>query len=456
MKTFIIFVLLLAGVAHTAEEAVATLESLTQDLADADERVRMRACESLGRMGEKMGPAALAIGGLAVNDKSSSVRQFAAQSLGELAMRTREAPGENDDALVRLLAKALGDPEAKVRILASQSLGYFQKNADPATMALVFVMNNDGKIKVRHTASASLGQIGRFKGPESGKAVPHLAKALSDDDPEIRRLAAYVLSLFGDASLPAMPKLIESLRDGPPQAQMEAASTLGGYGPSAITAVPLLLAKVKQEQNLQLRAVAAKAAVRIDPGQLKVVVDILEEATRSKDSGIRLFALQALLEIDENRTYIEPTLKRMQGDEIVDIQLIVARAMEDSLEMPSGAENPPELPVDGEKLAAAPKVTLEDATGDDADAALSILRKFLGHWQKHEFGKAELLVDGRLRQGWRKQMEKLPMALRSIDDIRVFKHRGMLRARAHFTSSTKGEHVLDLIFLDGKWWIWGD
>ncbi len=456
MKAFILSVLLLAGVAHTAEEAVATLESLTQDLADADERVRMRACESLGRMGEKAGPSAMAIGALAVNDKSSSVRQFAVQSLGELAKRTREAPGENDDVLVRLLAKALEDPEAKVRILAAQSLGYFQRNADSATMALVFVINNDGNIKVRHTAIAALGQIGRFKGPESGKAVPHLAKALSDDDPEIRRLAAYVLSLFGDASLPALPKLIDSLRDGPPQAQMEAASTLGGYGPSAITAVPLLLTKVKQEQNLQLRGVAAKAVLRIDPGQLKVVVDILEEATRSKDSGIRLFALEALLEIDAKRIHIGPTLKRMQSDEIIDIQLMVARAMEDSREMPSGAENATVLPAEGEMAAAAPKVTLEETTVDDADAALDTLRKFLGHWQKQEYEKAELLVDERLRQGWRKQMEKRPMVLLAIDDIRVFKRKDNLRARAHITTSPKGGHGLDLMFIDEKWWISGD
>jgi HEAT repeat protein len=456
MKVFILFTLLLGGLAHSASDAVATLESLTQDLADADQGVRMRACDSLGRMGEKAGPAAMAIGGLAVNDKSPSVRQMAAQSLGEIARLTREAPGDNDEVLVRFLAKALGDPEANVRLISAQSLGYFQRNADSATMALVFVANNDGNAKVRHTAIASLGQIGRFKGPESGKAVPHLAKALSDDDPEIRRLAAYVLSLFGDASLPAMPKLIESLRDGPPQAQMEAASTLGGYGPSAITTVPLLLAKVKQEQNLQLRATAAEAAVRIDPGQLKVVVDILDEATRSKDSGVRLFALKALLEIDAKRIHIGPTLKRMQSDEIIDIQLMVARAMEDSREIPSGAENSTVLPTEGDKVAAATKVTLEDATADDADAALAILRKFLGHWEKQEFAKAELLVDERLRQGWRKQMEKRPMALRSIDDIRVFRHKETLRARVHFTSMPNQGHGLDMIFKEAKWWISGD
>jgi HEAT repeat protein len=451
----VLFVAMFVAVAQSTDEHVATLESLTQDLADSDERVRVKACDSLGRLGEKANPAALAIGVLAVNDKSPFVRQMAAQSLGYIALHTRETPSANDDALVDLLTKALRDPEANVRLMAAQSIGHFQKNADSATMTLAMVATSDGNAKVRKAAVSSLGTIGRFNGPESKKAVPYLTKALSDDDPEIRRLSAYVLSLFGEASLPALPKLMDSLRDGPAKAQKEAARTLGGYGPAAISAVPLLLDKVKQERDLQLRGVAAKAVVRIDPSQLKTVVGILEEGSLAKDSGIRIFALQALLEVDDKRAYILPTLKRMQSDEIIDIQLMVAEAMENVRELARAAANEQVLPARDGKAVGAPKVTFQDATRDDADAALAMLRTFLDLWQNKEYTKAEALVDERVRLGWRKQMEQRTMSLRSIDDINVFKSKDMLRARAHISTAPKGGLGLDLMFIDGKWWMTG-
>jgi hypothetical protein len=129
-----------------------------------------------------------------------------------------------------------------------------------------------------------------------------------------------------------IPKLIDTLRDGPPPAQVEAARTLAGHGPAAIAAVPVLFDKLHQRRHLSLRSAAAEAIVRIDPSQWDKVATILIEATRSEDSGIRMFALDALLTTVRKREhftkYVVPTLERLRTDDIVEIQLRAAEELE--------------------------------------------------------------------------------------------------------------------------------
>ncbi len=452
--TTVVVVSLLA-VAAKAEEKQATLESLTKDLANSEAQIRSQACYSLGKMGAKARPAALKIGNILMMDESPSVRQIAAQALGEIAIHTRQTPREDDAILVDMLAKAMRDSNADVRLMAAQAIGNFMRQADSKTLSIAVVATSDGDKRVRKAAVRSLGMIGRGRGPESKKAVPYLTKALSDSDPEISRLATYVLSFFGETSLPALPKLIETLRNGPPQAQKEAARTLGGQGAFAISAVPLLLEKVKQEHHWELRVSASKALVRINPTQLETVAEILIESSRSIDSGTRFFALEALLEVDKERAYIIPTLERMQNDKIVEIQLLAKEAIEDVKEQLAAKERQQARKANVKNESKDTKITFKDATQEDADAALTMLRTFINHWQNKDYKKAEALVDERLRFAWRKQMERRLMHLQSIDDIRVIKHKDILRARAHISIAPKGGLGLDLIFRDGKWWMTG-
>jgi hypothetical protein len=50
-------------------------------------------------------------------------------------------------------------------------------------------------------------------------------------------------------------------------------------------------------------------------------------------------------------------------------------------------------------------------------------------------------------------MKKRKMDLKSVDDIRIFKHRERLLGRVHVTSSPKQGMGIDMEFQNDKWWI---
>lgn len=162
------------GFAQAEEPQDADLNALIKQLESDDARERAAACYGLGKLHEKAEPAAMKVAMLLAKDEDENVRKMAAQTLGEIAVHTQGAPGENPKVLVGVLIDALSDPEAGVRLMAAQSIGNFKKNADPATLALARVVTSDGDSRVRHAAIQSLGTIGHFGGPRSEKALPYL------------------------------------------------------------------------------------------------------------------------------------------------------------------------------------------------------------------------------------------------------------------------------------------
>ena len=89
----------------------------------------------------------------------------------------------------------------------------------------------------------------------------------------------------------------------------------------------MLLEKLKQESHFTLRAEAAEAIVRIDPTKAEEVVKVLIAATRSDDSGNRLFALAALLEVIEEvegvAGQVRPALQRAPTNGSFDLENFV-------------------------------------------------------------------------------------------------------------------------------------
>ncbi len=456
MRPWTIFLTLFLAVFAVMAQAD-DLESLVTKLASDEARARSEACYQLGKLGKDGEPAVEKIAMLLARDKNPNVRLMAAQALGDIAIQVEGSPGENPRFLVGVLRKALADTDARVRLQAAQSLGNFGKNADPASEALAMVATSDGDPKVRRTAIATLGTIGHHGGPESGKALPYLKKALSDPDPEIRRLTAYVLSRFGEASRPLIPKLMETLREGPDRAQKEAARTLGTYGPAAIAAVPVLFDKLKQESHLSLRSEAAESIIRIDPTRADEVATILVAGTRSNDSGVRFFALdgllQAVAEPAQIAQHVKPTLKRLASDEIVEIRLRATEALED-LEEKAG-QAPKVEPAPANENPKEPEILLEDSTAEEAEAAMARVRAFVTAWEKGTLDEAAAMVDERLRLAFRKEMGRDPLRVRAIESLRVFRSRGALRARARIAKGPKGGVSLDLVFREGQWWITG-
>lgn len=96
-----------------------------------------------------------------------SVRETAADSLGRIGV----------DAVPELI-KALGNPDAGLRVQAARALAVI--------------------------------------GPKAGAAVPSLISLLSDDDEAVRRAAARALGQIGPAARDAIPSLIRLLQERPP------------------------------------------------------------------------------------------------------------------------------------------------------------------------------------------------------------------------------------------------
>ena len=96
--------------------------------------------------------------------------------------------------------------------------------------------------------------------------------------------------------------------------------------------------------------------------------------------------------------------------------------------------------------------TAEEA---EAEAALARVRAFTTAWEKGQFEEATAMVDERLRLAFREEMEREPLRVRAIEDLRVFRNRGDLRGRAGVAKAPKGGVSLDLVFRDGQWWITG-
>ena len=89
-------------------------------------------------------------------------------------------------------------------------------------------------------------------------SIADLAKALSDDDPIVRGLAALGLKEASAAALPALDALVARLRDSDTGVRMMAANAIAAIGRKAAPAVPALVAAagVRDEHVHVLRSVA--------------------------------------------------------------------------------------------------------------------------------------------------------------------------------------------------------
>jgi HEAT repeat protein len=125
-----------------------------------------------------------------------------------------------------------------VRQIAAQSLGTIGPKAAPSVPDLLASLRHDCP-NVAADSACALGEImarrangGIAPDPE---AIVALTNALNHSDGEVRRYAAYAISLIGPAASAATPKLIQLLSD--PYMSYTAARALGEMGPAAQNSV---------------------------------------------------------------------------------------------------------------------------------------------------------------------------------------------------------------------------
>jgi alpha-L-fucosidase len=248
---------------------------LLQAMDDPDPEVRWRAEFALGRSG----PRGIKSITSALRNESPKIRFAAAFVLGPLGRRAKDS--------IPALLESLGDPEPGVRVWAAHALGAIDPEdsrvlsaltkslrdtspdvrrvilpvmialgprASGAASALTDLLQ-DADAGIRATACIALGRIG----PDAKTAAPALVARLSDPDPDVRDRAGKALSRIGpDAVMP----VARALSDRDAGVRRLAASILGSFGGDA-KGVSAELTDAAKDGDPGVQKAAAEALKRI-------------------------------------------------------------------------------------------------------------------------------------------------------------------------------------------------
>ena len=205
-----------------------------------------------------------------LQDPSSSVREAAAENLGDLGNTRAVGP----------LIKALSDTDSEVRGWAVYALGDLNdtRAVDPLILAL-----NDTAPNVRGYAALSLGQLG------DTRAVDPLIQTLSAKDSDDRASAAQALGELKDPR--AVNPLILSLKDGNSDVRWCAAEALGKLNDTRVVG-PLIQALKDEEYMVRGRAAEALGNL----GDTRAIEPLIP-SLKDKDEYVQSAAKDALTKL---------------------------------------------------------------------------------------------------------------------------------------------------------------
>jgi HEAT repeat protein len=205
-----------------------------------------------------------------------------------------------------LLARAIRDDDVNTRLTALKALE-----------ALAGVQ---GRWVRQGTWLAGQSESGTFYPVDDplGKAfqsmLPHIAGALTDADAQVRMEAMEVLDALGPAAGPAAPAAAQALSDKNRFVRWSAVRTLKDIGaPAALPAIPML-ARLLEDDDVDVDLAAIDALVHLDPNGYGVpargkpvknapprnAVAALAQAVKSRDGEVRVAAIRALAGMGQN------------------------------------------------------------------------------------------------------------------------------------------------------------
>jgi HEAT repeat protein len=251
--------------------------------------------------------------------------------------------GEPDE--VQKLIRSVGSPDRGERIAAIQDLGYLEAMAKPALPVLqraledhdfeislpaaqailrlgsqdeaikaIKVWLDSREIKARCAALSTLCQLG----PAARSALPDLLRALTDNEVEVRSLAAFAIGPIAREGpeqkevIAAISTLLKQEKDG--YVRYCAIKSLHLMGPHAWTTTEELYKSLHfKEQNARTSADSAQAALhlltRFDPPPVDLLAEIIEDNTVSK--SIQEQALRELAILGKRARAALPALRRL-------------------------------------------------------------------------------------------------------------------------------------------------
>ncbi len=225
--------------------ALPALDELGKALGFDDPSTRAMAARALGKIGPKAKSALPQLEAI-LGDKEASVRIAAAHA-------TYQVTGAATH--VGVLVKALSDASTSVRESACQTLGQMKAGATDAVEPVMKLLD-DKELRIR--AIITLGEIG----PPAKKAAPGLKKALVDKDEEVQVWAAYAhWQITGETkeTLTILEKLLASEKY-----DRQAIHLIGEMGSAAKDSVTTLVAVYRAEEDAIFRQLVGVALKKID------------------------------------------------------------------------------------------------------------------------------------------------------------------------------------------------
>jgi len=191
--------------------------------------------------------------------------------------------------LVPALAALASHKEVRVRLGALYVLEELEAAAAPAVDTLVKALQ-DGDPFVRWAAARVMGKMAPG---QPGKAVPALARALGDENGDVRATAAAALERYGSAAKEAVPALAKAVAGGEPEMRVLAIRALAAVGAEAKPVVPDL-AKALTAAEPEVRLEAVRALGKLGP-TARPARDALVKVLDDPDGDVRRAAADALL-----------------------------------------------------------------------------------------------------------------------------------------------------------------
>ena len=279
------------------------IQQLIRDLNDKSINVRIRAAQTLGRIG----PAAkAAIPALtrALGDPNKRVSEYAKEALKKIQQKIQKTA--DDEKIKQLIRDLDSKNNISTRKKAAETL-YLEdiNNIIPAVNILVPTLikelrKTDNDIVIRIYAEKILGNIG----PAAKNAAPYLREALRDKETGIREYAAEALGNIGPVTDEVIPALLKALGDTHPNVQRRAFKALSKHGIRTNADVIRYFEKAaapavtKARKALMSTNVGVRRLASWDIGNIgwpaRVAVPDLIEALKDGDVDVRINAAWAL------------------------------------------------------------------------------------------------------------------------------------------------------------------
>ncbi|HRU05795.1 MAG TPA: HEAT repeat domain-containing protein [Candidatus Brocadiia bacterium] len=247
-------------------------------LSDVDVQERIKAAETLSKMGEGAAPAAAALVA-ALQDESPAVKNYARAALEGLGGRQAEA--------LPHLIKAIHGEQADAKVMAIgviAKMGEAGRSAGPA----LIVAFKDKDASVRRAAVGALAQVAPGK-----ETVDEMFAMLADKDGGVREEAGRALREAAKSDAEVMDRLVACAKDKKGAEQLAAVKTLGDFGPLAAPAAAVL--RDLAASPAASLAIASLTALRRVAPDAPESVAVFTAALGRREDNIKATAAEALL-----------------------------------------------------------------------------------------------------------------------------------------------------------------